>query len=323
LNCIATRVNMPFGRLEITVVEAKNLKGGSFMDKADPYISLSTDRQNTQKTTVSKDAGANATWNQNFYFDIVEGRNELYVQAYDEDPGSDDLIGGAVVQLGPLFQSGFADAWFPLTKQDRNTGNVHLVMKFHGQGPTSGPTGYAPYPVSSGGQGGYSTPPTHHGPTEYSSLGPQGGPMPTGYGAGTPPPPGQPGYPPAQPAGYYQQPPQQPFGAPQQTGYPPQSASYGSQPAYPGSAPPSQSSGYSGQPGAVYPGSVTSPPSSDKAQKEGGSDWVKTAGIGVAALAGAGALAYVGKKMYDEHEEKEFEKHHKQEGMHHSQQGYE
>jgi hypothetical protein len=38
----------------------------TIVDKAVPYVSLSLDRQNKQKTRAIQDAGSDATWNEKF-----------------------------------------------------------------------------------------------------------------------------------------------------------------------------------------------------------------------------------------------------------------
>jgi len=170
-----------------------------------------------------------------------------------------------------------------------------------------------------------------------NSLGPEGGALPSGYGSGTPPPikapqqtgpPAYPSYPtagggfpdpssygvnmPGQSQTYYQQ--------PIQTTYPtyptnPTNPTYPTNPTNPtyqtyGAPPPDYK-----------------PPSSEqhikgKEQKSSGdNDWMKTAGIAVAAAAGAGALGFLGGKLYEEekdkhHHEKDHHEHHHHEHHH-------
>ncbi|GBC08455.1 hypothetical protein RclHR1_08120006 [Rhizophagus clarus] len=189
---------MPYGQLEVTVVESKKLQESDFFDKTNPYVSLSLDRHNKQKTRAIQDVGSGATWNEKFTFDVLEGRYELYLEVLDDDISSDDLIGGVAVPLYQVFQIGHIDDWFNITRPSgKPAGEIHLSMNFKNQGPTSGPPGHTPYPVPNG--PGYFSPP-NSGNSTYkgysgnqvqqeilSSLGPEGGAIPSDYGSGAPP----------------------------------------------------------------------------------------------------------------------------------------
>ncbi|RIA85615.1 C2 domain-containing protein [Glomus cerebriforme] len=339
---------MPYGQLEVTVVEGRKLKETDFFDKADPYVRLSLDKQNKQKTRAIDDAGSEATWNEKFVFDVVEGRNELFIEVFDEDVGSDDLIGGTTVPLSQVFQQGYVDQWIHITRPSgKPAGEIHLLMKFNNLGPTSGPPGHTPYPVPDG--PGYFSPPVSGGSAHqgyagnqiqqevYSNLGPEGGALPSGYGTGTPPPikapqstgpPAYPTYPttgggfpdtssyvvnmPGQSQAYYQQP---SYGPPP-SDYRPPPSDYRPPPSdY--RPPPSD---YRPPPSDYRaPPSDYKPPSSEqhhkgKEQKSSGdNDWVTTAGIAVAAAAGAGALGFLGGKIFEEDKEKHKHEKHKEE----------
>ncbi|RHZ54305.1 hypothetical protein Glove_428g31 [Diversispora epigaea] len=155
---------MILGKLEVLVASAKNLKATDYVGKNDPYVALSVDGEHKQKTKVIDGGGANPTWDHSFIFNLNEGQNKLYVQVYDSDAGAasaDDFIGGTTIPLEKLFKSGIVDEWYPLLGDNSNeSGSINLKMKF------------------TKGQGG----------PEFSNLGPEAGPIPTGYGLGAPPP---------------------------------------------------------------------------------------------------------------------------------------
>ncbi|CAB4416486.1 unnamed protein product [Rhizophagus irregularis] len=195
---------MPYGNLEVTVVEGKKLKESDFFDKTNPYVCLSLDKHNKQKTCAIQNAGSGATWNEKFNFDVLEGRYELYIEVLDDVSSNDDLIGGAAVPLYEVFQQGHVDNWFNITRPSgKPAGEIHLSMNFKNQGPTSGPPGHTPYPVPNG--PGYFSPPNSGSnifksysenqvqqvqqvqQEAFSSFGPEGGAIPSNYGSGAPP----------------------------------------------------------------------------------------------------------------------------------------
>ena len=92
------------------------------------------------------------TWNAELMFDVIDADN-LILRCYDEDVGSDDLIGTATVSLTEVFQSGLSDSWVPLSfsskKGDSPAGDLHLKLAFWGppsisfpQRPSSMQTSY-------------------------------------------------------------------------------------------------------------------------------------------------------------------------------------
>ncbi|CAG8676229.1 21669_t:CDS:2 [Dentiscutata erythropus] len=197
---------MPYGQLEVIVVEAKQLEA-DFLHKVNPYVTLSLDRANVKKTQTIQNSGSDASWDKFISFDIVEGRDDLYLQVFNENAENDILgmitiiiyiSGEATVSLETVYQIGYADQWVHITRPSgKGAGEVRLLMKFRKQGPTSGPAGSTPYPIPENNNNGYfSRPysdvdsprtPSYKDGFNYSSLGPIGGAIPTGYGSGAPP----------------------------------------------------------------------------------------------------------------------------------------
>ncbi|CAG8637658.1 2129_t:CDS:2 [Ambispora gerdemannii] len=281
---------MPYGQLSVTVVEAKNLKDTDFFDKADPYIILSVDRQNKKRTKTKQDAGKNAAWNETFTFEIIEGQKDMLLEVFDEDIGTDDLMGGTIVDLRPVFASGLVDQWFALKrKSGKAAGDVRVVMRFTSQGPTSGHTHPAQTPGGAYPQqphlqqphlqqpyAGYGVPPQN---PIYHGLGPQGGAMPSSYGSGTPPPITPPSH----------------IAYPSSTGGFPDPSAYGA---------PSHDKQYStppvpqyGAPAVPQYGGAPTPQygqhETKHETKPSGPAWASTAGI----AAGAAALGFIGGKL--------------------------
>ena len=54
----------------------------------------------------------------------------MTIQCYDEDPGSDDLIGEATIKLSALCVNGGLDEWFQIAYRGKSSGQVHLKAQF-------------------------------------------------------------------------------------------------------------------------------------------------------------------------------------------------
>ncbi|CAG8457726.1 10714_t:CDS:2 [Paraglomus brasilianum] len=253
-------------KFQVTVVEGRNLKGSDIIGNADPYVCLSLDRQNKQRTRTLQGAGQNAYWNQSIELHANPGQNQLYVEVYNENVGLDQFIGDAVLTLPQIPHH---DQWIHIQQSGIPAGEIHLtITKSQGLGyqpPVQ--QAYASYPS-------YGEQPPQYQPTAPSSLGPAGGSIPAGYGSAPPPPvpAGLPGYaqPPPGPIGFAQ---------PQPAPYaqPPPPAPYAQPPApVPYAQPPPPPQGY---PGAYIPQAtvghdvhgVKSAHSKDKKDKKGSS----------------------------------------------------
>ena len=84
------------GMLVVTSVEGRNLKNMEMIGKQDPYCKFTLGKTECKGKTVKK-GGTDPYFNEEeFEFWIGEDgwTNELVFACYDEDVGSDDLIGG-------------------------------------------------------------------------------------------------------------------------------------------------------------------------------------------------------------------------------------
>jgi len=86
--------------------------------KMDPYVNFQlaagTNVRATWRCKTHTGGGKNPSWNDRHSFEVVEGDDRIQAQCYDEDAGSDDLIGGTSIDLTPVFDRGMRDEWFPL-----------------------------------------------------------------------------------------------------------------------------------------------------------------------------------------------------------------
>ena len=123
----------------MTVIEARLTRDTETFGKMDPYVKIST-RQQQFKTAVKNGAGKTPMWNQTFNIDVKYIGDDMTVQVYDEDPGSDDIIGEATMKLSALCVNGGIDEWFQIAYRGKSSGQLHLkaVFKAAGGAPQGG-----------------------------------------------------------------------------------------------------------------------------------------------------------------------------------------
>ena len=56
--------------------------------------------------------------------------DDITFQVFDEDPGSDDLIGEATIKLSAICANGGIDEWFQIAYRGKNSGQIHLKGEF-------------------------------------------------------------------------------------------------------------------------------------------------------------------------------------------------
>ncbi|XP_012938317.1 extended synaptotagmin-2 [Aplysia californica] len=124
------RYPQPQGVVRICVLEAKDLKkadiGLTGKGKSDPYVAVKVGAK-TEKTKVVNNT-VSPVWNETFEMivDAADGQF-LYMDVFDEDPGSkDDFLGRVDMDLSKLREEGFQDEWLQL--EDVKTGLVHVQL---------------------------------------------------------------------------------------------------------------------------------------------------------------------------------------------------
>eukprot|EP00842_Homolaphlyctis_polyrhiza_P003004 jgi/Hompol1/3704/HPOL_000839-RA len=115
---------MAHGSLLLTIVEAKDIKKHKIIGKPNAYVTMRID-QNIQRTSTIKQH-TDPTWNEKFKFDIIDGRNSVFIEMYDDTIGTDSLLGVGTLDLGQTFQTGMFDGWIPL--QRHQTGQPAPVV---------------------------------------------------------------------------------------------------------------------------------------------------------------------------------------------------
>ena len=121
---------MPYGELTVNLVSARDLKDMDLIGKMSPYCVVSLG-PNKKKSDIAKRQGRNPTWEQEITFPIIEGHTDVRIDVWDEDVGSDDLIGSVTLPLGGVFGRGFEDAWHRLGRHDgKAAGEVRVILRF-------------------------------------------------------------------------------------------------------------------------------------------------------------------------------------------------
>ena len=228
------------GRLEVTVIAAKNLPDGT-LTSPDPYVVVEIEGSgNKQKAETPKcKSTRNPQWDHGFRFQIADHNTErVSLKVWNKNPVSDDFLGQYRISLDGLTRGVPKEEWYILEQAKCNCEiKVRLLAHDFGADPKPAPgaapgappapPGAPPAPVRPGWPGapigpqpGFAPPhppmpPPGAPPMGYPGMPPPAVPPampPAGY-PGAPPPMGYPGAPPpmgypgAPPAGYFGGPP--------------------------------------------------------------------------------------------------------------------
>ncbi|KAI9322778.1 C2 domain-containing protein [Dichotomocladium elegans] len=138
-------LNHTGGSLSVIVHTGTDLANVESFGKQDPYLRFSVnlaEKDSWQKTYTHKDAGKNATWNQNFEIPL-RGEPNLFIEVMDEESGADELIGFAAIPLAQVAQApggNFNGRFAIFTIKGKEAGIVHLNLTVRGF--NSPPPGY-------------------------------------------------------------------------------------------------------------------------------------------------------------------------------------
>ncbi|RZC02143.1 Multiple C2 and transmembrane domain-containing protein 1 isoform C [Glycine soja] len=100
-------------KINVTVVEGKDLAAKDKSGKFDPYIKLQYGKVVQKTRTVHT---PNPAWNQTFEFDEIGGGEYLKIKGFSEEIFGDENIGSAHVNLEGLVEGSVRDVWIPLER---------------------------------------------------------------------------------------------------------------------------------------------------------------------------------------------------------------
>ncbi|KAF9380645.1 hypothetical protein CPB97_008211 [Podila verticillata] len=96
--------------IEVIVHRAEDLDDVEHFGKNDPYVQITTDltdKHAFKQTTVKKNAGKKADWEEHIVIDSFNPEHEhyLYVEVFDKDVGIDPPIGFTAIPLAQVQQA--------------------------------------------------------------------------------------------------------------------------------------------------------------------------------------------------------------------------
>lgn len=129
------------GILSITTVEGRNLKSMELMGEQDPYCKFELGKYTKRGKTVNR-GGRNPYFGEEeliFWISEQNWVDPMKLLCFDEDIGSDDLIGDAEFSILKLMQdpTSTLEQVVPLVKNHKDAGEVFLKFQFFPAGKIS------------------------------------------------------------------------------------------------------------------------------------------------------------------------------------------
>jgi hypothetical protein len=135
------------GRLDVRIVEARNLPNTETFGKPDPYVVVEVENSN-QKTSVAAST-VNPKWDEVFKFVVADpDSSQLVLKLWNKNLISDDYMGEYKMSLSGLEKGNVKDQWC-LLQQCKTNGEIHvrLLAQDFGRDPAPGHTAAVAAPV--------------------------------------------------------------------------------------------------------------------------------------------------------------------------------
>jgi len=116
--------------INVSVLEAKDLKPLDFRGKSDPYVVLILDDKK-EKSTYKSDT-LDPVWNEDFVFSVKSKHSILRIEIHDKETlGSDDLEGLVNIPLMTLLDQKKVDNWYDFEDSDggEEKGRIRLRLQ--------------------------------------------------------------------------------------------------------------------------------------------------------------------------------------------------
>jgi Ca2+-dependent lipid-binding protein len=124
-----------------TVLGCRNLPKSDIMGQNDPYCTVTVEGV-TERTRTIDAGGANPVWNEGKgeileYFPVVRDEPAIIVSCFDEDAGSDDLIGEAKVnrKQRPCDEAWEEMTWVTLQRNGKPRGEAQIKLQYDPEPP--------------------------------------------------------------------------------------------------------------------------------------------------------------------------------------------
>jgi Ca2+-dependent lipid-binding protein len=122
------------GMLSVTIYEGRNLKNMELVGKQDPYCKFDFGKKYTKRSKTVKKGGRNPYFKEEellFWVSKDNWHNDLILSCYDEDVGSDDLIGQARFSVLPyMVQEEAKQELVQLRNKKDKTGEILMKIEF-------------------------------------------------------------------------------------------------------------------------------------------------------------------------------------------------
>ena len=93
----------------------------------DPYLELSIGGTQILKTETKSGAGKTPVWDEQVKYEVKDMSQEVHFKVYDEDPGSDDVVGEATCSLADLCKEIGSEQTFEIKYDDKAAGTVKFM----------------------------------------------------------------------------------------------------------------------------------------------------------------------------------------------------
>ena len=116
--------------LRVRIVEARDLPKMDLLGATDPYVSVTVDGGEKQRTKTIDNGGATPEWNELLEWGLmVTGLPSIEITCFDEDKDADDAIGSVMLDLTDKTVAGMweLDEWLPLQGGAYKGGEVRVI----------------------------------------------------------------------------------------------------------------------------------------------------------------------------------------------------
>ncbi|PVU88533.1 hypothetical protein BB561_005796 [Smittium simulii] len=118
------------GKLEVNVIQAKNLPAADRLSKKDTYVELTINNL-SKKSLIDHKGGYNPRWNDKIMFEVAGiGKNSMLLRIKEAGKVFGEEICSCAINLTRIYEEEEFDGWYPLIKKDKAAGFIYLEFTF-------------------------------------------------------------------------------------------------------------------------------------------------------------------------------------------------
>merc|ERR1719231_707372 len=126
------------GRLDVRIVEARNLPNTEMIGKPDPYVKI--ELENSQHKTSAADSTLSPKWDEVFKFVVADPDSaQLELKLFDKNMVSDTVMGQYRMSIAGLTKGVVKDVWC-LLQQCKSNAEIHIRLMAHDFGADPSPS---------------------------------------------------------------------------------------------------------------------------------------------------------------------------------------